>query len=212
MRTWLGGLVLALSASSGWAAPEPSLVPRSWQVSLEFRDPARIVVTLPGDRHPTVFWYLVYTVTNRTDREVAFYPQFELVTDTLQVVPAGDGVSLRVFDAVRQRHRKQYPFIMSPLKVAGKLLRGEDNARTSVAIFRDFDLTANRFTIYVAGLSGEITRVTNPAFDASRPKGVENPQFFTLRKTLAFVYDLPGDVGSRAQADPVRVRRKWIMR
>ena len=203
---------LAVGVSRVVAAPQPSPTPKSWELEVEFHDPARITVTLPGDAQPTTFWYLIYTVTNETEREVLFYPQFDLVTDTLQVVHAGDGVSLTVFDAILERHRKQHPFMVPPLKVSGKLLRGSDNARTSVAIFRGFDPEASRFTVYYGGLSGEVVRVPNPAFDPARPASDENLQFFTLRKTLAIRYDLPGDLASRKQAAPVRTAREWVMR
>lgn len=194
------------------AAPKPSLVPKSWELEFDFHDPTRIAVTLPGETKPTTFWYLIYTVTNNTGREVGFYPQFALVTDTFKVVHAGDEVSPTVYDAIRKRHNKQHPFLTPPLKAGGKLLQGTDNARTSVAIFRGFDPQASQFTIFVAGLSGEIVRVPNPAFDSARPKNEKNLQFFTLRKTLAIEYDIPGDLASRKRAAPVRAARRWVMR
>ena len=194
------------------AAPKPSLTPKSWQLDFEFRDPARIDVTLPGDEHPSMFWYLIYTVTNETGCEVLFYPQFDLVTDTLRVVHGGDDVSPTVFDAIRQRHHKQHPLIVAPLKASGKLLQGVDNARTSVAIFRTLDAEASRFTLYAAGLSGEVVRVPNPAFAPAQPVTEHNLQFFTLRKTLAIRYDIPGDLKSRKRAAPVRTGRDWVMR
>ena len=194
------------------AAPKPSLTPKSWELTFEFRDPARIDVILPGDKHPTTFWYLIYTVTNEAGREVLFYPQFDLVTDTLRVVRGGDDVSLTVFDAIRERHRKQHPFVVAPLKASGKLLQGVDNARTSVAVFRTFDPEASRFTLYAAGLSGEVARASNPAFDPAQPVTEQNLQFFTLRKTLAIRYDIPGDLKSRKRAAPVRTGREWVMR
>jgi len=194
------------------AAPKPSLAPTSWELNFEFFDPARMAITLPGDHQPTTFWYLIYSVTNDTGREVRFYPQFDIVTDTLRVVRGGDNVSPTVFDAIRERHRKLHPFLVKPLSASGKLLRGADNTRTSVAIFRDFDPEASRFTVYVAGLSGEVIRTQNPAFDDTQPPSDKNLQFFTLRKTLAIEYDIAGDMETRKRAAPVRTGRRWIMR
>ena len=193
------------------AAPKPSLAPKSWELELEFHDPARIAGILPGARKPSTFWYMIYSVTNRTGREVHFYPQFDLVTDTLKVYHGGDHVSPSVFAAIRERHRKQHPFLTAPLKASGKLLQGVDNARTSVAIFTDFDPQASRFAIYAAGLSGEVVRVPNPAFDSSQPPSEQNVQFFTLRKTLGIGYDMPGDVTSRIRAKPVRTGREFFI-
>ena len=198
--------------ASGLAAPVPSLAPKSWDLDFEFFDPARIEVVLPGDDRPTVYWYLIYTVTNNSGREVLFYPQFDLVTDTLRVVHGGDNVSPTVFDAVKKLHAKMHPFLAEPLKVGGKLLQGTDNARTSVALFRDFDPQASKFTIFVGGLSGEIARVPNPAFDSAAGESESNPAFFTLRKTLAIPYDLPGDPYTRRASVPVRGTREWVMR
>ncbi|MCP4593788.1 MAG: hypothetical protein GY842_23900 [bacterium] len=205
-------LAVSLAAATAMAAPEPSMAPKSWELEFRFHDPARIAVTLPGDTRPTTFWYMIYTVTNRTDREVDFYPQFDLVTDGLRVFRSGDEVSPSVFDAIRRRHHKQHPFLFEPLKASGKLLRGTDNSRTSVAIFRQFDAEASHFTIYAAGLSGEVTRVANPAFDGQKPRTNGNTPFFTLRKTLAIEYDIPGDLVSRKRAAPIRAGRRWVMR
>ena len=206
----LATFLLVISVAKG--APKPSLAPKSWELEVEFRDPARIRVTLPGDDRPTTFWYMVYTVTNNTGHEVPFYPQSDLVTDALQVIRSGDDVSPTVFDAIRERHRKQCPFLVPLLKASGKLLQGADNARTSVAIFREFDPEASEFTVYLAGLSGEVVRVPNPVFDPAPPQTEKNVAFFTLRKTLAIRYTIPGDLETRKRAAPIRAGRTWVMR
>ncbi len=206
----LAAFLVVIPVAKG--APKPGLAPKSWELQVEFRDPARIRVTLPGDGRPTTFWYMVYMVTNNTGREVPFYPQCDLVTDALQVIRSGDDVSPTVFDAIRERHRKQYPFLVPPLKASGKLLQGADNARSSVVIFREFDPEASEFTVYVAGLSGEVVRVPNPVFDPSQPQTEKNVAFFTLRKTLAIRYTIPGDLETRKHAAPIRAGRTWVMR
>ncbi|MCK4658466.1 MAG: hypothetical protein KAV82_03000 [Phycisphaerae bacterium] len=205
-------VVFVVSLSAAVAAPKPSLAPASWQLKFEFHDPARIDVVLPGEHSPTTFWYLLYTAANETGREVFFYPQFELVTDRLELIHSGDNVSPAVFDAIHKRHSKLHPFLVRPLKASGKLLQGADNARTSVAIFRSFHLDASSFVIYVAGLSGEVIRVPNPAFDPGLPQNVQNLQSFALRKTLAIKYDMPGDLESRKRAAPIRTGFEWAMR
>ena len=92
----------------------------------------------------------------------------------------------------------------------GKLLQGEDNARTSIVVFKQFNPNDNAFTIYFSGLSGEIQRIPNPSFD---PKdGDAADRFFTLRKTLAIHYRIPGDPQTRQFATPQRDRREWVMR
>ncbi|MHC4063725.1 MAG: hypothetical protein ACYSUI_04395 [Planctomycetota bacterium] len=207
--------VLALAIAPGddtAAAPEPSLSPQSWELDFEFRDPTRITLTLPGDSQPTTFWYLLYSVTNNTGDEIEFYPSFHLVTDTLQVVEGGSNISPRVYEAIRARHKKEHPFMVDPPAVFGLLKQGEDNRLTSAAVFRNFDPEASHFTIYVGGLSGELARLSNPAFDPLKAESDKNSRSFVLRKTLAIEYDLPGDSRTRARAVPTRVKRDWVMR
>ena len=204
-------LVMAVGGR-GAAAPKPSLTPRSWELDFDFHDPARITLTLPGDDQPTTFWYLLYSVTNNTGREIEFYPTFHLVTDTLRVIEAGNAISPSVHQAIRARHKKEYQFFVDPPSVYGALKQSEDNRLTSAAVFCDFDPEASRFTIYVGGLSGEMVRLTNPAFDPLKAASDNNLRFFILRKTLAIHYSLPGDSWTRNMALAARVSREWVMR
>ncbi len=194
------------------SAPAPGLVPRSWELEFTFHDPQRITVDHAAQTEGTTYWYLLYSVTNQTDRDVDFHPTFELVTDSMQKSIGGEEISTTVFQAIRARHHGDYPFLIQPSRVSGKLLQGEDNTISSVAIFHQFDPGSNQFTIYVGGLSGEVTRVSNPSFDPAQPESDANPPFFFLRKTLAVRYVLPGDVKSRRVTKPTRVGRQWVMR
>ena len=205
-------LVCALSGLVAEAAPQASILPESWALNVKFHDPQRITFQLPGDPHVTTFWYLLFEIANNTGEDVGFYPSFRLVTDTLEVVEGGDDISPSVYDAIFARHRHEYPFAVPPATITGSILRGEDNARASAAVFRMFDKQANGFTIFVSGLSGDIERVRNPRFDATQAESDTNPRFFILRRTLAITYDLPGDVETRIEATPVRRERKWVMR
>ena len=141
------------------AAPKPSVTPKSWQVDITFHDPQRIAVQHPGDPEPTVYWYVLFTVTNNSNRDVPFYPTFDIVTDDLSVIEGGDSISPSVYDAIAARHRKGYPFFLPPSRIYGTLLQGEDNARISAIAFRRPDPKVNQFTLYIGGLSGEIVRV-----------------------------------------------------
>jgi len=194
------------------AAPKADIATTAWQLDLEFFDPQRMTLRLPGDEHETTFWYVLYQVTNRTGKDVEFYPSFRIVTDTLQVVEGGADVSPAVYDAIKARHVRQFPFFAPPAKVTGLLLQGEENSRASAAVFRTFDEAASSFTLFISGLSGESERVRNPAFDVKRGESEENPRAFWLRRTLAVMYDLPGDPQTRASATPVRRSREWVMR
>lgn len=205
----LGGAVIVDRTD---AQPKPALAPRSWELTFRFHDPQRVSVFVPGRETPTVYWYMLYTIENTTDDEVDFYPRFDLVTDTLQVVRSENSVSPEAFKAIQRRAGD--PLLLEPEKMLGRLLRGKDRARHGVAVWKDFDPEARGFTIYVSGLSGEWTRLRNPAFDPEREEDASNPRYFILRKTLAVPYRLPGGGAFRASAKPQRVpeEQEWVMR
>lgn len=204
--------MLSFAPPRAAAAPKPAISPASWQLDFQFDDPQRITVTLPGASQPTTYWYLIYTVTNNTKHEIDFYPTFYIVTGDLKVVEGGFDVSPTVFDSIRTRHTKAFPFSFDPMKMYGPMLQGEDNARTSIIVFPEFSMDVNRFTVFVGGLSGEIVKVRNFGFDRAKGESPDNPAFFHLRKTLAISYDLPGDPRTRLQAAAVRVKEEWVMR
>ncbi len=216
MPLMFGSVLLLLAASPPappvGTGPEPSPTPISWELDLRFLDPQRIEVQVPGAATPEVYWYMVYTVTNHTGRSQQFFPTFQLVTDDLRVIDTDMGISALVFNAIRERHRRTHPDLVHPTKAIGDLLTGDDNARESVAIWRGVEADAHSFCIYVAGLSGETRLVKNPTFDPGRPESPENSKQFTLRKTLEICYNLRGDSGARALAEPERVGVRWLMR
>lgn len=214
MRMGLSILVVVLAAWAGIsvAAPSPSVVPKSWEVEFTFHDPQRISVVLPGDRGATVFWYILYTVTNNTGQEIGFYPTFDLVTDKLEVIEGGYGISPSVYAAINAQHKKVYRFFIDPMEMYGPLRQGEDNARTSAIAFGQLDEMVNSFKIYVGGLSGEIVKVRNTRFDRERPESQENARFFALRKTLSIAYHLPGDRRTQRETVPARSEIEWVMR
>ncbi len=204
-------VVCVAFASLTGAAPKPDPGSRSWQLDITFHDPQRITIAVPGQGEVT-YWYMLYTATNNTGQDVQFFPSTTLVTDQLEAVVAGEEVHPRAYDYIAARHKKEYPFFAKPSDVTGLLLQGRANARTSAAVFKTFSDEADGFTVFTAGLSGEITRVANPSFDKSMLETSENPRAFVLRKSLAIIYDLPGDKETKSSAEPIRRTREWVMR
>jgi hypothetical protein len=205
--------------------PEPSPTPIAWELGFKFLDPQRIEVQLPGAQRPEVFWYMVYTVTNTSPRSQRFFPLFQIVTEDLRVHDTDMGIDPLVFDAIRERNRITHKYLVDPTKAIGALLSGDDYSRESVVIWRQIDLTLCGFSVYVAGLSGEMRFIPNPAHDPQKPetrkttgpdgKATEvtvNPKNFTLRKTLQIRYTLPGSPDARPAAMPERDQVRWIMR
>lgn len=217
MRKVFIGLSLCLGLPAVTAGqtlvPEPSAAPVSWQLDFRFQDPQRVSVVVPGKAVPVVYWYVLYSVENPTDQDgLEFLPEFELVTNTLQVIRSELKVSPEAFQAIQRRSND--PLLLTPERVLGKLQRGKDRARHSVAIFRDFDPRTTSFTIYVSGLAGEIKRVKNPAFDRSKPESETNKRYFLLKKTLAVPYKSPASPATRSGVVPERLpeQQKWILR
>jgi hypothetical protein len=204
-------VVIAVPATA-LAWPKPAVTPVSWEFRFRFDQPKKISVFLPGESEPTVYWYMLYEVENPTGQEIRFLPSFELVTDTLQVVESESMVSPEAFNQVKRMANN--PFLLPPEKILGPLQQGRDRARYGVAIFRDFDPKAKEFTIFVGGLSGEWTRVKNPAFNEDKPDSEQNRRYFVLHKTLALPYRLPGSELQRpgAEAERLPEKQKWVMR
>ena len=231
MRSWLLTLgTLALTMIPGLtatapAAPQPSIAPKSSQLEFEFEDPRRLTIQIPGEKQPRVYWYMLYSVTNNSSRDVQFLPRFDIVTDKLQVLETDAAADLAVFAAIKKLHLRDHPFLLEPLEVMGKLLQGADNAKDSVAIWQDFSGDARQFTIFVSGLSGESVILPNLSYDSAKPEFVMkdlpggakvkvnvNPKQFVLYKTLSIAYGLPGDDEARRQAEPIRRKVEWLMR
>ncbi|HOA74357.1 MAG TPA: hypothetical protein PLQ89_09865 [Phycisphaerae bacterium] len=216
MRKLLAALVLCTASlafgQTPATRPEPALASAAWNLHFKFHDPQRLSVVEPGQSEPTVYWYMLYTVENQSDQELFFYPEFQIVTDTMQVVTAGKDVSPEAYQAAFRRAND--PLLLPPERIAGRILRGKDRARHGVAIWRDFDPKARGFTVHVAGLSGEVMRWKNPAFNPDKAEGPSNQRYFLLRKTLAIPYTLPGSEASRATSIPRRQPegQKWVMR
>ncbi len=207
------------------APPRPNTVPQSWDLLFNYDDIQRITVDLPNDGGKATYWYLIYTVTNDSGREVAFYPAFEVLTNRGRRIKSGLGVPPAAFVAIKNRHARSHPFLADYARILGTLRQSSDQAKDGVAIWPDFSAAADHFTVFVSGLSGESTEIPNPEFDPAEPETVNekladgttiprrvNPRMFSLHKTLAIDYDLPGDPSSRPMATPVRTGQKWVMR
>ncbi len=211
-----GALAALLLAPVVSAAPRPKLVPTDWELKIEMTDPKVIQVAVPGETRKEIYWYVLYTVTNRTGDDRMFIPTFSLYTDTGQVITAGSGVSVSAFDAIQARHNN--PLLKDALAMTGKLLQGADNAKDGVAIFRDIDRKARAFDMFVGGISGESVRTTLPTpvvVEKSNMRGERvrvSTDKILLHKTLHLSYKLPGEADARTSQTPKRLKRTWVMR
>jgi hypothetical protein len=192
------------------AAPQPAIVPGpdDWTVDVRFEHPQQIEVRLAGDEKPRRFWYIIVTLTNKTNRDVDFYPKCELMTDTFQIIPAGEDVRPAVFQQIKRRHQRKYPFLESLKQAGHRMLQGEDNAKDIAIIWPDFDAKARNIKLFITGLSNETVAVDHPVAKDETGKPVK----VYLRKTLELSYGIPGDAAFRSEVKPVYKGKRWIMR
>ncbi|MFP3938052.1 MAG: hypothetical protein ACLFVW_06885 [Phycisphaerae bacterium] len=222
MKWNLAGVLAATAAvlmvgASAVSALEPSEVPTSWQLDFEYERPRPVELQLPGESRPRVYWVMLYTVTNNTGQDRIFVPDFVLYTDTGQMLHAGTDVPSRVFRRVKRIYNQ--PLLKDLSDITGKLLQGEDNARTGVAIWPDYDAQAGSFDIFVGGLSGESAEVTLPApvtVTESDPLTGEMREIrksqVVLSRTLRIRYSVPGEAAGRLNAPVRKERTDWVMR
>ena len=210
-RFFYGTLVISvLITSFCLAAPEPAIVPGmgQWTVNTEFTHPQQIVLHRSTDKKTVRFWYMIITLTNNTDEDVAFFPKCDLMTDTFQIIQAGKEVSPIVFEQIKKRHRDRYPFLELLSKSGNRILQGEDNTKDIAVIWPDFDIKAKNIKIFIAGLSNETVAINHPV--AKDEYG--NPLQVFLRKTLELNYDFKGDPALRSGASLTYKGKRWIMR
>jgi hypothetical protein len=209
MKKLLISCVIAVSFFEGGAiaAPEPAIVdkPGDWTLDVRYDNPKQIVLENAGHQR---FWYIILTLTNKTGRDVDFYPDCTLVTDTLQTVPADKGVSAVLFDRLKARHKSKYPFLELLENAGNKILQGADNAKDIAVIWPDFDPNAKSVDIFIAGLSNQTVAVDHP----SKKDADGNPVKIFLRKTLQLTYTISGDPAFRSEQKLKFVDKRWVMR
>jgi hypothetical protein len=203
-------LISVVAVSLCPAAPEPAIVPApgDWTLETEFTHPQQIVLQRKSDKKPVWFWYTILTLTNDAGDDVTFYPQCDLMTDTLRIIQAGKSVSPMVFAEIKERHKSRYPFLERLSKSGSRILQGEDNTRDIAVIWSDFDANAKDIKIFIEGLSNETAAIEHPT--AKDDTG--NPQRIFLRKTLELSYGVKGDPAIRSGVSLSFKGKRWIMR
>ena len=197
--------VLGLAAGA-MAYPKPSPFPVSWELKFEHSKPRRVVVELAGERIPKAYWFITYTVTNDTETDVEFLPQFLMVSKDGVVKRSDRVVPKAVFDRVKAATNNT--LLESALRVAGTLRVGEDQAKDGVAIWEEPEPRMGAFTIFVTGLSGESTPLTD---DNGQILNDKDGKPILLFKTLQLDYNVSGD--ELYANDPIdQTGKQWIMR
>jgi hypothetical protein len=205
--TAAAALALWGSANRAQAFPEPSKYPISWQLNFEYEHPRRIVVEVPGERLPKAYWYLTYTVTNKTGQERDFVPYFTMVTKDGKAIRSDRGVPKVVFEQIKARTGNK--LLESPWLVNDTLLVGEDQARDSVAIWEEPSPEMGTFSLFLAGLSGESVELKDAA---GKTMTDADGKAIVLFKTLQLDYTVSGDEVMPG-LDPIdKTHERWVMR
>lgn len=210
-RFFLAVLVfLCIFCNLTYSYPVAPVVPEAWLLDFKYRDIRKITVDIPGEGRKS-FYYMVYTVTNNTGQDIYFKPEFTIVTDKFEVIPALLDVDPAVFKAIERLYKPLYPWLEHPVRIIGPILQGRDNARDSVAIWPDPGGDIKSFDVYIAGLSGEITKVKNPLYkkDSTDKSG---PEYFVLRRTLKIHYILLSDTQKNGRREIIKKDESWVMR
>jgi hypothetical protein len=196
--------------------PKPTVVPLQWEFSIELDDMRCIPFRPAGEKADRLFWYLRYTVTNPSDSDHVFVPEFVMYTDTGQVLRAGRKAPTDVFYAIKKL--LDDTMMKTQTSMTRKLLMGQDNAKTGVAIWPDFDPNTGQVDVFVGGLSGETV-----AIDLPEPITVSETDWkgetrevtknrLLLSKTMHLRYSIPGDKANRRFTTPKLLLKEWVMR
>ena len=181
------------------AAPEPSVVNQSWELTFKYNAPERLLIAPEGKTEKQTYWFIRYTVTNNSGRDVLFTPDFQLLTDSGQIITAGKGVDASVYKEIQQLYKN--PLLEDPFQILGKILQGEDNAKDGVIVFTGVDTEARDFRIAISGLSGDTAEVTNPLTNEK----------VVLHKSLMLHYSIPGEA-INIDPRPQFKGKKWVLR
>ncbi|MBN1795598.1 MAG: hypothetical protein JW804_02895 [Sedimentisphaerales bacterium] len=191
------------------AGPKPVMVqgPLQWTADVEFTHIEQIKLKSGPDAETKRYWYIILSITNNTEKDINFYPNCELMTDTFQIIPAGRNVPKGVFDYIKKRHMGLYPFLEMLDTSGAKILQGEENARDLAIIWPDFDEKAKQISLFASGLSNETKVIELPPMNDSG-----EPTKVYLRKTLEMDYTISGDPKFRDAQKIKFLGQSWVMR
>jgi hypothetical protein len=211
MRRQLIGLNLicllilgALFARAEHPKPSPYLI--AWELKFEPSMPKRIVLDIPGSG-PQAYWYIIYTVTNNSNKEQMFVPVFEMLTKEGTLIRSDRNIPQRVFEHIKTTEKKK--FLESYPQIAGEIRLGEDQARDGVAIWPEPAPRMGQFSVFVSGLSGEIQAMKDPKGEPVK-NSEGNPVI--LRKTLQLNYHIRGDEVYPGEDAVDQNPKEWVMR
>ncbi len=146
------------------------------------------------------YWYFTYTVTNRTGNDQVWAPRFTLFTDAGDILVSGRNVPRRVVEDLQDL--LDNPFLEDQNEIIGEIYQGVEHAREGLVLWPAENLDVTEVALFIAGISGETARVTNP----------QTGEEVILRKTLQRNYETPGSIVPRRFGKAELVDQRWILR
>lgn len=136
---------------------DASLLPRDkqgiWVLDFAFKPVRILTIEVPGKGRRQIH-YMYYQVINRTGKPRMFVPQFSLLTDTGKQIE--DSVIPRAVELIQAREDPAVD-LLGAVSVMGIIppstKEGIDDAVFGVAIWDAVDPHADKFSVYVRGLS-----------------------------------------------------------
>jgi hypothetical protein len=192
----VASVLVAATAVSGFAHPEPSSVPFRWELHFEPGELRLYENSLDG----RAYWYFTYVVTNRTEEDQLWAPSFTLYTDGGHILASGRDVPPQVEGAIRRLLGND--LLETQNEAIGELYQGREHAKDGLVVWPVKDTKVTELTLFIGGISGETARVMNPL------TGEEH----ILRKTLRRDYIVPGDARARGSRPVELVEQTWVLR
>jgi len=220
----LSGRAFAAEDAPADAAPKPDLITNAWKLDFKYATPNTIAIE-HADGSVDWYWYMTYKVTNYDHSELFFDPRIVIQDDAGRIVTANLGVDTSVFKAVRDLVRN--PLMMSPVEVPGRLFKGEEFARESVAIWPVNQKDVDAFKVFVGGVYGETKPVLDPAtgepimvpvidvLTGEQKKDIDGSplmQPLQTHRTKLLSYKTPGTTETRQAPEIELVEEKDVMR
>jgi hypothetical protein len=92
--------------------------------------------------------------------------------------------------------------LLTQNEAIGEIFQGPEHAREGVVVWPARDLEVNELSLFIAGISGETVRITNPLTSAA----------LILRKTLQRDYLIRGKAITRGSEPIEFLEERWILR
>ena len=189
------------------AFPEPSKSPLSWELKFDYQPPKRIVVDVPGSNTAKAYWYVTYSVINAGDQDVTFLPTFDWVGRDGTVTRSDQNIPDIVFQKIEAKTGNK--LLEDAVKIQGTLRVGDDQAKDGVAIWPESGARLGQFSIFVTGLSGESTQLTD---SSGKPAAGKDGKPVLLFKTLEVDFKLAGDELYPGSDLLTKQGQQWVMR